>query len=147
MELATHIQEISQRVRGESGFVRRLVDEVHRVIVGQKYMVERLLVGLFSRGHVLLEGVPGLAKTLAVKTLAAAIDTKFQRIQFTPDLLPADLIGTMIFNQKDGTFKNEALLAGAAVNRDGKAEATINLLRVARLDLLLFYQDRCICQN
>jgi len=104
MELATHIQEIDQRVRGESGFVRRLVEEVHRVIVGQKYMVERLLIGLFSRGHVLLEGVPGLAKTLAVKTLAAAIDTKFQRIQFTPDLLPADLVGTMIFNQKDGTF-------------------------------------------
>ena len=104
MELATHIQEINQRVRGESGFVRRLVEEVHRVIVGQKYMVERLLIGLFSRGHVLLEGVPGLAKTLAVKTLAAAMDTKFQRIQFTPDLLPADLVGTMIFNQKDGTF-------------------------------------------
>src|SRR5881396_2444219 len=104
MELATHIQEINQRVRGESGFVRRLVEEVHRVIVGQKYMVERLLIGLFSRGHVLLEGVPGLAKTLAVKTLAAAIDTKFRRIQFTPDLLPADLVGTMIFNQKDGTF-------------------------------------------
>jgi len=104
MELATHIQEINLRVRGESGFVRRLVEEVHRVIVGQKYMVERLLIGLFSRGHVLLEGVPGLAKTLAVKTLAAAIDTKFQRIQFTPDLLPADLVGTMIFNQKDGTF-------------------------------------------
>ncbi len=104
MELATHIQEINQRVRGESGFVRQLVDEVHRIIVGQKYMVERLLIGLFSRGHVLLEGVPGLAKTLAVKTLAAAIDTKFRRIQFTPDLLPADLIGTMIFNQKDGTF-------------------------------------------
>ncbi len=101
MELATHIQEINQRVRGESGFVRRLVEEVHRVIVGQKYMVERLLIGLFSRGHVLLEGVPGLAKTLAVKTLAAAIDTKFQRIQFTPDLLPADLVGTMIFNQKE----------------------------------------------
>ena len=104
MELATHIQEINQRVRGESGFVRRLADEVHRIIVGQKYMVERLLIGLFSRGHVLLEGVPGLAKTLAVKTLAAAIDTKFQRIQFTPDLLPADLVGTMIFNQKEGTF-------------------------------------------
>src|SRR5947207_9343330 len=104
MELATHIQEINQRVRGESGFVRRLVEGVHRVIVGQKYMVERLLIGLFSRGHVLLEGVPGLAKTLAVKTLAAAIDTKFQRIQFTPDLLPADLVGTMIFNQKDATF-------------------------------------------
>ena len=67
-------------------------------------MVERLLIGLLTRGHILLEGVPGLAKTLAVKTLSAAIDTKFQRIQFTPDLLPADLIGTMIFNPKDGTF-------------------------------------------
>jgi MoxR-like ATPase len=104
MELAAHIQEINQKVRDEGSFVERLISEVHRVIVGQKYMVERLLIGLLSRGHILLEGVPGLAKTLAVKTLAAAINTKFQRIQFTPDLLPADLIGTMIFNQKDGTF-------------------------------------------
>src|SRR5687767_7111940 len=104
MELAAQIQEINQKVREESGFVQRLVEEVHQVIVGQKYMVERLLIGLLTRGHILLEGVPGLAKTLAVKTLSSAIDTKFQRIQFTPDLLPADLIGTMIFNQKDGTF-------------------------------------------
>src|SRR5512136_993993 len=104
MELATHIQEINQKVKNESAFVRQLVGEVHRVIVGQKYMVERLLIGLLTRGHILLEGVPGLAKTLAVKTLSAAIDTKFQRIQFTPDLLPADLIGTMIYNQKDGSF-------------------------------------------
>ena len=104
MELAAHIQEINQKVREEASFVERLIGEVHRVIVGQKYMVERLLIGLLSRGHILLEGVPGLAKTLAVKTLAAAVDTRFQRIQFTPDLLPADLIGTMIFNQKDGTF-------------------------------------------
>jgi MoxR-like ATPase len=104
MELAAHIQAINQKVQGESGFVQQLVSEVHRVIVGQKYMVERLLIGLLTRGHILLEGVPGLAKTLAVKTLSAAIDTRFQRIQFTPDLLPADLIGTMIFNPKDGTF-------------------------------------------
>ena len=104
MELAAQIQEINRKVREESGFVQRLVEEVHQVIVGQKYMVERLLIGLLTRGHILLEGVPGLAKTLAVKTLSSAIDTKFQRIQFTPDLLPADLIGTMIFNQKDGTF-------------------------------------------
>jgi MoxR-like ATPase len=104
MELATHIQAINQKVTEESGFVQHLVDEVHHVIVGQKYMVERLLIGLLTRGHILLEGVPGLAKTLAVKTLSSAIDTKFQRIQFTPDLLPADLIGTMIFNPKDGTF-------------------------------------------
>ena len=104
MEIAAQIQEINQRVREETRFVQRLVSEVHRVIVGQRYMVERLLIGLLTRGHILLEGVPGLAKTLAVKTLSAVIDTKFQRIQFTPDLLPADLIGTMVFNPKDGTF-------------------------------------------
>jgi MoxR-like ATPase len=104
MELAAHIEEINQKVRDESNFVQNLIGEVHRVIVGQKYMVERLLVGLLTRGHILLEGVPGLAKTLAVKTMSAVIDTRFQRIQFTPDLLPADLIGTMIFNPRDGTF-------------------------------------------
>src|SRR5512136_2837339 len=104
METAAHIQEINQKVRDESVFVQQLIAEVHRAIVGQKYMVERLLIGLLTRGHILLEGVPGLAKTLAVKTLAAAIDTKFQRIQFTPDLLPADLIGTMIFNPREGSF-------------------------------------------
>ncbi len=104
VELTAHVNEINQKVRNESGFVEQLIREVHRVIVGQKYMIERLLVGLLTRGHILLEGVPGLAKTLAVKTLSSAIDTKFQRIQFTPDLLPADLIGTMIYSQKDGTF-------------------------------------------
>ncbi len=104
MEAATQIQEISRKVREESVFVQQLVGEVHRVIVGQKYMVERLLIGLLTRGHILLEGVPGLAKTLAVKTLSSAIDARFQRIQFTPDLLPADVIGTMIFNQREGTF-------------------------------------------
>jgi MoxR-like ATPase len=82
-----------------------LMTEIGKTIVGQKHMVERLLVGLLSNGHILLEGVPGLAKTLAVKTLAAAIQAKFQRIQFTPDLLPADLVGTMIYNQKDGSFQ------------------------------------------
>jgi MoxR-like ATPase len=104
VELAAHVNEINQKVRNESGFVDQLIGEVHRVIVGQKYMIERLLIGLITRGHILLEGVPGLAKTLAVKTLSSAIETKFQRIQFTPDLLPADLIGTMIYSQKDGTF-------------------------------------------
>jgi len=104
MELAAHVAEINQKVRNESAFVDELIREVHRVIVGQKYMIERLLIGLLTRGHILLEGVPGLAKTLAVRTLSSAIDTKFQRIQFTPDLLPADLIGTMIYSQKDGTF-------------------------------------------
>jgi MoxR-like ATPase len=104
VDLAAHVKEINQKVKDESGFVEQLTGEVHRVIVGQKYMIERLLIGLLTRGHILLEGVPGLAKTLAVKTLSSAIDTRFRRIQFTPDLLPADLIGTMIFNQKDGTF-------------------------------------------
>ena len=104
MEIAAHVNEINQKVKNESGFVEQLIGEVHRVIVGQKYMIERLVIGLLTRGHILLEGVPGLAKTLAVKTISSAIDTRFQRIQFTPDLLPADLIGTMIFNQKDGTF-------------------------------------------
>jgi MoxR-like ATPase len=104
VELTTHINEINQKVRDESSFIDRLISEVHRTIVGQKYMIERLLIGLLTRGHILLEGVPGLAKTLAIKTLSSAIDTRFQRIQFTPDLLPADLIGTMIYSQKDGTF-------------------------------------------
>jgi MoxR-like ATPase len=97
-------RELNERIHRESEFVERLTSEIGRVIVGQKYMVERLLVALFSNGHVLLEGVPGLAKTLAIKTLADTVQTKFQRIQFTPDLLPADLIGTLIYNQKDGGF-------------------------------------------
>ena len=91
-------------IQRESAFVELLTSEVGKVIVGQKNMVDRLLIGLLCNGHVLLEGVPGLAKTLAIKTLAAAINAKFQRVQFTPDLLPADLIGTMIYNQKDGKF-------------------------------------------
>ncbi|MCK6559835.1 AAA family ATPase [candidate division KSB1 bacterium] len=98
------IQAINEKIRRESAFVEMLTKEISKVIVGQKYMVERLLVGLLSNGHILLEGVPGLAKTLAVKTLSAAIQTKFQRIQFTPDLLPADLIGTLIYDQRNGQF-------------------------------------------
>jgi MoxR-like ATPase len=104
VELAAYVKEINQKVKDESAFAERLIEEVHRVIVGQKYMVDRLLIGLLTRGHILLEGVPGLAKTLAVRTLSSTIDAGFHRIQFTPDLLPADLIGTMIFNQKDATF-------------------------------------------
>ncbi|HEY6953101.1 MAG TPA: MoxR family ATPase [Bacteroidota bacterium] len=91
-------------IKRESEFVDVLTSEVGKVIIGQKSMVDRLLIGLLCQGHILLEGVPGLAKTLSIKTLAAAISSKFQRIQFTPDLLPADLIGTMIYNQKDGKF-------------------------------------------
>jgi len=98
------ITELNERIKQESAFVDLLMNEITKVIVGQKQMVERLLVGLLGNGHVLLEGVPGLAKTLAIKTLASAMKAKFQRIQFTPDLLPADLIGTMIYNQKDGNF-------------------------------------------
>ncbi|NWG14217.1 MAG: AAA family ATPase [Acidobacteria bacterium] len=104
MEAAAHVQEMNRKVQEEGRFLHALVSEFHRVIVGQKYMVERLLIGLLTRGHILLEGVPGLAKTLAVKTLSSAINTRFQRIQFTPDLLPADLIGTMIFNPREGSF-------------------------------------------
>jgi len=98
------IEVIQEKIRAESAFVDRLVEEVGRVIVGQKYMVERLLIGLLADGHVLMEGVPGLAKTLTVSTLAKAIRTSFQRIQFTPDLLPADLIGTLIYDPKAQDF-------------------------------------------
>ncbi|GAB4380153.1 MAG: AAA family ATPase [Calditrichia bacterium] len=98
------IQAINEKIKQESAFVEKITSEVGRVIVGQHYMVERLLIGLLCNGHILLEGVPGLAKTLTVKTLSAVIQTKFQRIQFTPDLLPADLLGTLIYNQKTGEF-------------------------------------------
>jgi MoxR-like ATPase len=101
------IEVIQEKIRQESAFVERLLDEVGRVIVGQKNMVERLLIGLLADGHVLMEGVPGLAKTLTVRTLADAIDTKFRRLQFTPDLLPADLIGTLIYDPKDQEFKTK----------------------------------------
>ncbi len=98
------ITELNEKIKRESEFVDVLLNEIGKVIVGQKYMVERLVVGLLSNGHILLEGVPGLAKTLAIKCLASSMKAKFQRIQFTPDLLPADLIGTLIFNQKEGNF-------------------------------------------
>ena len=101
------IKAINEKIQRESAFVDLLTMEVGKVIVGQKNMMERLLIGLLSNGHILLEGVPGLAKTMAVKTLAAAIQAKFQRIQFTPDLLPADLVGTLIYNQKDSKFQTK----------------------------------------
>lgn len=100
----TDIKELNERIQRESAFVDMITHEMDKVIVGQKYMVERLLIGLLSNGHILLEGVPGLAKTLAIKSLAGTIDADFSRIQFTPDLLPADLIGTMIYNQKREEF-------------------------------------------
>ena len=101
------IEVIQAKIQQESAFVERLLAEVSRVIVGQKTMVERLLIGLLADGHVLMEGVPGLAKTLTVKTLAQAIDTTFRRLQFTPDLLPADLIGTLVYDPKDQEFKTK----------------------------------------
>jgi MoxR-like ATPase len=98
------IVALNEKIKNESAFVDLLMSEIGKVIVGQKVMVERLVIGLLGNGHILLEGVPGLAKTLAIKTLAQSMKAKFQRIQFTPDLLPADLIGTQIYNQKDGNF-------------------------------------------
>ncbi|MFZ5981620.1 MAG: AAA family ATPase [Candidatus Zixiibacteriota bacterium] len=100
----TDIQKIQAVVEKESSFVEQLTGQISSVIVGQKYLIERLLIGILGNGHILIEGVPGLAKTLSVKTLSDAIQTKFQRIQFTPDLLPADLIGTMIYNPQKADF-------------------------------------------
>ena len=99
------IRELNERIERQSAFVTNLTTGMDQIIVGQKHLVESLLIGLLSDGHVLLEGVPGLAKTLAIKTLASLIDAKYSRIQFTPDLLPADVIGTMVYSQKDESFK------------------------------------------
>ncbi len=98
------IKSINEKIEKESAFVDLLTLEMNKVIVGQKHMIERLLIGLLGQGHILLEGVPGLAKTLAINTLSKAIDGSFSRIQFTPDLLPADVVGTMIYNMKDNDF-------------------------------------------
>jgi MoxR-like ATPase len=103
-ELKDDIKRVHEEIERESLFVQAITGEVGKVIVGQKYLVDRLMIGLLANGHVLIEGVPGLAKTYAVKTLARAIATKFHRIQFTPDLLPADIIGTQIYNQGTGEF-------------------------------------------
>lgn len=100
----TDIKVLNEKIQQESAFVDLISLEMHKVIIGQKQMVERLLIGLLSNGHILLEGVPGLAKTLAIKSLAHVIDAKFSRIQFTPDLLPADLIGTLVYSQKKEEF-------------------------------------------
>ncbi|MDR1864156.1 MAG: AAA family ATPase [Bacteroidales bacterium] len=104
MNEAVNIKELNERIREESAFVDLIQIEMNKVIVGQKHLVEGLLLGLLSDGHILLEGLPGLAKTLAINTLATTIDAKFSRIQFTPDLLPADLLGTMIYSQKKEEF-------------------------------------------
>jgi MoxR-like ATPase len=104
MQKSIDIHAISDKVQEQADLVERVIAEMDRVIVGQRYMVERLLIGLFCGGHILLEGVPGLAKTLTVSTLARIMQASFKRIQFTPDLLPADLTGTLIYNQQDGAF-------------------------------------------
>jgi len=104
MNQTVDIRELNERIQKESSFIDIISMEMNKVIVGQKHLVESLLVGLLSSGHILLEGVPGLAKTLAINTLATSIDAKFARIQFTPDLLPADLLGTMIYSQKKEEF-------------------------------------------
>ncbi|KGO81110.1 MULTISPECIES: AAA family ATPase [Flavobacterium] len=101
---ALDIRAINEKIERESAFVDLLVMEMNKVIVGQKYMIERLLIGLLGQGHILLEGVPGLAKTLAINTLSQAVHGSFSRIQFTPDLLPADVVGTMIYNIKENEF-------------------------------------------
>src|SRR5512137_727897 len=104
LQTAEDIRQLNERISYAGQFTDKLREEVGRVIIGQSHMLDRLLIGLLSNGHVLLEGVPGLAKTLAIKTLSQAIQAKFSRIQFTPDLLPADVIGTLIYNQQSHQF-------------------------------------------
>jgi len=126
------VQAINDAIREKAAFVEPLAGEIHKIIVGQRALVDRLLIGLLADGHILLEGVPGLAKTLSVKTLAAAIRCEFRRIQFTPDLLPADLTGTLIFNQKDGAFVSrkgpiftQILLADEINRAPGKVQSAL----------------------
>lgn len=104
MAEAIDIRELNIRIEQQSAFLTNLIQGMNQVIVGQKHLVDSLLIGLLSDGHILLEGVPGLAKTLAIKTLSQLVDAEYSRIQFTPDLLPADVIGTMIYSQKDEKF-------------------------------------------
>ena len=102
--MAVDMKALGEKIEKSSAFIEDIRKELDKVIIGQNYMIDRLLVGLLTNGHVLLEGVPGLAKTLTVSSLATVLNTDFQRIQFTPDLLPADLIGTLIYNQKEAEF-------------------------------------------
>src|SRR5512144_1319429 len=105
--MTPEIKELSEQIALHSAVLGKIRDEVRKVIVGQEAMLDRLLVGLLTRGHILLEGVPGLAKTLCIKTLARALNTGFSRIQFTPDLLPADLLGTRVYNQGTGEYSTK----------------------------------------
>ena len=102
--MSNDVRAINEMVQRESAFIDTILHEVHKVVVGQDVMIERVLIGLLTGGHILLEGVPGLAKTLTVNTICKTISAKFQRLQFTPDLLPADVIGTVIYNQQSGEF-------------------------------------------
>ena len=104
LQTAEDIRLLNEKISYSSNFVNRINDELGKVIVGQQVMIERLLIGLLSNGHILLEGVPGLAKTLAIKSLAQSVHAQYSRIQFTPDLLPADVVGTMIYNQAKNEF-------------------------------------------
>ena len=104
IEQAIDMNALTEKIENHSAFIEDIKQELDQVIIGQSYMIDRLLIGLLTNGHILLEGVPGLAKTLTISSLATVIQTAFQRIQFTPDLLPADVIGTLIYNQKEGDF-------------------------------------------
>ena len=112
------VQEVQEWVQREAAVIERLLSEVRKVIVGQRYLLDRMMIGLLADGHLLLEGVPGLAKTLAVQSMANAVQARFQRVQFTPDLLPADLTGTLIYNQRSGDFEpRKGLLTVRALSR------------------------------
>ena len=119
------IRELNERIERQSSFVTNLTAGMDQIIVGQKHLVESLLIGLLSDGHVLLEGVPGLAKTLAIKTLASLIDAQYSRVQFTPDLLPADVIGTMVYSQKDETFQANFVLADEINRAPAKVQSAL----------------------
>ena len=144
------VRVINEMVQQQSAFVDNLTAEVGKVIVGQKAMVERILIGLLAGGHVLLEGVPGLAKTLTVKTLADSLDMRFQRIQFTPDLLPADIVGTVIYNQNRGEFvsKKGPIFANLVLADDHLADLGHDLVDEAALlsDQLVdcLHIERCL---
>ena len=134
--MSTGINAINEAVKEASAFTHPLFNELGKVIVGQNYLTERLVIGLLANGHVLLEGVPGLAKTLAVKSMAACISVKFSRLQFTPDMLPADVIGTQIYNPQSGGFttRKGPVFANLVLGRRNQPRAGESAKRVARSD-------------
>ena len=140
------IRALNERIERQSAFVDALVMGMDRVIVGQKHLVESLLIGLLSDGHVLLEGVPGLAKTLAIKTLAELIEADFSRIQFTPDLLPADVVGTLIYSQKKDEF---SIKKGPIFANFVLADETVTdlLFKVTNLSCICKVNSDCLNYN